>query len=225
MGGVALLFAQEALGGAVFGLAIGLVAYNLLKRVDNYTVEVLITLALVTGGYALAQTLHVSGPLAMVVAGLFIGNRGRLFAMSTRTREHLDTFWEMTDEILNAVLFVLIGLEMVLVEYTPLSLLATFLAIPLVLASRLLSVGVPISLIRLRRAFLPYTVRMMVWGGLRGGISVALALSLPSGPTRDLLITMTYGVVVFAILVQGLTIGRVAARIPPSTSSSPSSTP
>ena len=157
VGGVALLFAQEALGGAVFGLAVGLVAYNLLKRVDNYTVEVLITLALVTGGYALAQTLHVSGPLAMVVAGLFIGNRGRLFAMSKNTREHLDTFWEMTDEILNAVLFVLIGLEMVLVEYTPRSLLAAFLVIPLVLASRLLSVGVPISLIRLRRAFLPYT--------------------------------------------------------------------
>ena len=152
--GVALLFAQEALGGAVFGLAIGLVAYNLLKRVDNYTVEVLITLALVTGDYALAQTLHISGPLAMVVAGAFYRQPGppfcdeHAYAASTWT-----PLWEMTDEILNAVLFVLIGLEMVLVEYTPLSLLAAFLTIPLVLASRLLSVGVPISLIRLRRAF------------------------------------------------------------------------
>ncbi len=216
VGGVALLFAQEALGGVVFGLVIGLITYHLLKRVDDYTAEVLITLALVTGGYAFALTLHISGPLAMVVAGLFIGNRGRLFAMSETTREHLDTFWEMTDEILNAVLFVLIGLEMVLVEYTPRSFTAAFLAVPLVLVSRLLSVGVPISLIRLRRAFLPYTIRMMVWGGLRGGISVALALSLPSGETRDLLLIMTYGVVVFAILVQGLTVGRVAARIPKS---------
>ncbi len=212
--GVALLFATEALGGVAYGFVIGLIAYYLLKNVDNYSVEVLITLALVTGGYALALALHTSGPLAMVVAGLFIGNRGRLFAMSERTREHLDTFWEMTDEIFNAVLFVLIGLEMLIVEFLPIEFYAALLVIPLVLLSRLVSVGVPINLLRLRRNFLPYTVRMMVWGGLRGGISIALALSLPPGEERHLIVAMTYGVVVFAILVQGLTVGQVAKRIP-----------
>ena len=212
--GVALLFATEALGGVAYGFVIGLIAYYLLKNVDNYSVEVLITLALVTGGYALALALHTSGPLAMVVAGLFIGNRGRLFAMSERTREHLDTFWEMTDEIFNAVLFVLIGLEMLIVEFLPIEFYAALLVIPLVLLSRLVSVGVPINLLRLRRNFLPYTVRMMVWGGLRGGISIALALSLPPGEERHLILAMTYGVVVFAILVQGLTVGQVAKRIP-----------
>ena len=211
---VALLFATEALGGVVYGFVIGLIAYYLLKNVDNYSVEVLITLSLVTGGYALALALHTSGPLAMVVAGLFIGNRGRLFAMSDRTREHLDTFWEMTDEIFNAVLFVLIGLEMLIVEFLPIEFYAALLVIPLVLLSRLVSVGVPINLLRLRRNFLPYTVRMMVWGGLRGGISIALALSLPPGEERHLILAMTYGVVVFAILVQGLTVGQVAKRIP-----------
>ncbi|CAN5878646.1 sodium:proton antiporter [soil metagenome] len=211
---VALLFATEALGGIVYGFIIGLIAYYLLKNVDNYSVEVLITLALVTGGYALALGLHTSGPLAMVVAGLFIGNRGRLFAMSDRTREHLDTFWEMTDEIFNSVLFVLVGLEMLIVEFVPLELYAALLVIPLVLLSRLVSVGVPINLLRLRRNFLPYTVRMMVWGGLRGGISIALALSLPPSAERHLIVAMTYGVVVFAILVQGLTVGQVAKRIP-----------
>lgn len=211
---VALLFATEVLGGVAYGFVIGLVAYYILKNVDNYSVEVLITLALVTGGYALALALHTSGPLAMVVAGLFIGNRGRLFAMSDHTREHIDTFWEMTDEIFNAVLFVIIGLEMVVLEFGTLELYAALLAIPLVLLSRTVSVGVPINLLRLRRDFLPYTVRMMVWGGLRGGISIALALSLPPRRERDLIVTMTYFVLVFAILVQGLTVGQVAKRIP-----------
>ncbi len=210
VGDVALLFAQEALGGILFGLALGLLAYLMLRRVDNYTVEVLVTLAVVAGGYALALLLHTSGPIAMVVAGLLIGNQGRLLAMSESTREHLDTFWEMTDEILNAVLFVLIGLEMLLIPFTGPRLWAAFLAIPLVLAARFLSVNLPI----IRRMFPRYTVRMMVWGGLRGGISVALALSVPEGPERNLILAMTYGVVVFAILVQGLTVGRVARRLP-----------
>jgi len=208
--GALLLFVQEAVGGALFGLTVGYVAYLLLKSIDNYTVEVLLTLAVVTGGYALAQALHTSGPLAVVVAGLFIGNRGRLLAMSERTREHLDTFWEMMDEVLNAVLFVLIGLEVVVLAFTRGYLWAALLAVPVVLGARFISVGVPISLFRLRRTFRPYTVRVMVWGGLRGGISVALALSLPNSPERDLLIAMTYGVVVFSVLAQGLTIGQVA---------------
>ncbi len=210
--GALTLFAQEAAGGLLFGLIVGGAAYLLLKSIDNYTVEVLITLAVVTGGYALAQTLHTSGPLAVVVAGLFIGNRGRLLAMSEKTREHLDTFWELIDEILNAVLFVLVGLEVVVLAFTQSYLWAALLAIPVVLGARLLGVGLPITLFRLRRTFLPYTVRVMVWGGLRGGISIALALSLPVSPERDLIIAMTYGVVVFSVLVQGLTVGWVAQR-------------
>jgi len=211
---VAKLFAQEAIGGIFFGMAIGLIAYYLLKSIDEYSVEILITLSLVTGGYALASHLHTSGPLAMVVAGIFIGNQGRLFAMSQRTREHIDTFWEVIDEILNMILFVLIGLEVIIVNFDSKSLIISLLAIPLVLIGRFFSVSLPISLMRLRKTFLPYTIRMMVWGGLRGGISIALALSLPAGEERDLIIKLTYAIVVFSILVQGLTIGKVAAKIP-----------
>ncbi len=214
---ITMLFAQEALGGIVFGIVIGLIAYYLLKSINDYTVEILITLALVTGGYAVALNLHTSGPLAMVVAGLFIGNQGRLFAMSQKTREHLDTFWKLTDEILNAVLFVLIGLEMLVVKFNFLRIEASLLIIPLVLFGRFISVGLPISLLRLSRlSFRPYTIRMMLWGGLRGGISIALALSLEPSSERDIILTMTYGVVVFSLLVQGLTIGQVAKQIPAS---------
>ncbi len=211
--GALLLFAREAVGGVVLGLVLGLLTYLMLRQLNHYTVEVLLTLALVTGGYALAQALQTSGPLAMVVAGLFIGNHGRMLAMSDDVRQHLDTFWELVDEILNAVLFVLIGLE-VLVLAAGFPWQAGLLAIPLVLAARLVSVGVPVNVMRLGRTFPPWTVRTMVWGGLRGGISIALALSLPAGPERDLIVAMTYAVVVFAILVQGLTVSRVAGRIP-----------
>ncbi len=213
-GHVALLFLQEAGGGALLGLALGWLTYRALRSVDHYQVEVLLTLALVTGGYALAERLHVSGPLAMVVAGLLIGNHGRLFAMSARTREHLDTFWELTDEVLNAVLFLLIGLE-VLVLAPALRgpvLLAGLAAVPVVLLARLVSVGLPVGLLRPFRAFGPGTVRVLTWGGLRGGISVALALSLPEGPARELLVPVTYVVVVFSILVQGLTLGWAVPR-------------
>jgi CPA1 family monovalent cation:H+ antiporter len=210
---VVKLFLREAVGGAAFGLLLGIVAYRMLKSVDNYTVEVLITLAVVTGGYAAAQQLHTSGPIAMVVAGLLVGNQGRAFAMSERTREHLDTFWEMTDEVLNAVLFVLIGLEVLVIRFDRVSLFAALAAIPLVLAARAGSVAVPLLAMRVRRRFPPFTLRLMTWGGLRGGISVALALSLPAAPWRDAVIGLTYGVVVFSILVQGLTVGRLAARV------------
>ena len=211
--GTAALFVREALGGMALGFVLGMTTYVLLRAVDQYTVEVLLTLALVSGGYALADAAHMSGPLAMVVAGLFIGNRGRTLAMSSTTREHLDTFWELVDEILNAVLFVLIGLEiLVLARGYPWPL--ALLAIPLVLVARLVSAGAAITTLRARRHFPPWTVRTMVWGGLRGGISVALALSLPLGHERDLIVSMTYAVVVFSILVQGLTVSRVARRIP-----------
>ena len=210
-GGVALLFAEEALGGIVFGLVIGYVAYWLLKSIDRYDVEILITLALVLGGYALAIQLHVSGPIAMVVAGLMIGNHGRSLAMSDTTREHLDTFWELIDEILNAMLFVLIGLEMVILTFEQDYLLASLLVIPIVLLARLVCVGVPVSVMRRRFgfAFSPHAIKIMTWGGLRGGISVALALSLPVGPERQIILALTYIVVLFSILVQGLTVGRL----------------
>jgi CPA1 family monovalent cation:H+ antiporter len=206
---VVLLFLLEALGGALFGLIVGFIAYRMLSSVDNYQVEVLITIALVMGGYTLANTLHLSGPIAIVVAGLFIGNQGRRLAMSKKTRQHLDTFSELVDEILNAVLFVLIGLEILVLAFTQRYLLAGLLMIPIVLFARFTSVGISIGLMRLRRTFTPNAIKILTWGGLRGGISVALALSLPAGPERDVIVAMTYTVVVFSILVQGLTIGRL----------------
>lgn len=209
MAKVVLLFAKEALGGVLCGLATGLLAYWMLKSVDNYPVEILITLALVTGGYALAEALDLSAPIAIVVMGLLIGNHGRALAMSEKTCEHVDTFWELVDEILNAVLFVLIGLEVLVLPFTSAYLLAGILAVPITLLARWVSVGIPIGLLRLHREFSPNVVKIMTWGGLRGGISVALALSLPAGPGRDVILAITYTVVVFSILVQGLTIGRL----------------
>jgi len=211
-GSVLWLFATEAVGGVLFGLAIGGVAYFMLRSVDNYQVEVLITLAVVTGGYAAAEKLHLSAPIAIVVAGLLIGNHGRLLAMSERTREHLDTFWLLVDEVLNAVLFVLIGLEVLVLSFRGEYLMAGLLAIPAVLIARMVSVGLPIGVMRRFRQFTPGVVTILTWGGLRGGISVALALSLPAGEVRDTLVTVTYVVVVFSILVQGLTLGHVVRR-------------
>ena len=211
VGHIMLLFVEEAIGGIFFGFIIGWVAYLMLKSVDNYQVEVLLTLALVMGGYALAHAIHVSGPIAMVVAGIFIGNRGRLFAMSEKTREHLDSFWELMDEILNAVLFLLIGLEVLVLTTKANYLIAGLVMIPIVLLARFISVGLPITFMRRIRDFSPNAIKIMTWGGLRGGISVALALSIPSGPEREALLTVTYIIVVFSILVQGLTIKRLIA--------------
>ena len=191
----------------------GWVVYRMLRSVDAYQVEILLTLGLVTGGYALAQALHVSGPLAMVVAGLLIGNRGRALAMSEETIRHLDSFWELSDEFLNSVLFVMIGLEVLILDLGPGFLSAGILAIPLVLFARFVSVGVPVQLLKSLRSFSPHAVKILTWSGLRGGISVALALSLPPGPERDLLVAVTYVVVTFSIVVQGLTVGSVARRL------------
>lgn len=213
--GVVWLFFLEAVGGVVYGLAIGYLAYVMLKSVDDYQVEVLITLALVMGGYTLARALHTSGPLAMVVAGLMIGNHGRALAMSETTREHLDTFWELLDVVLNVVLFVLIGFELLILTLKAPYLAAGLLAVPTVLLARFLSVGLPMSLLRVRRDAGPdpHAVKVLTWGGLRGGISVALALSLPAGAGRDALVVVTYVVVAFSIIVQGLSFGPLLKRL------------
>lgn len=208
---VGWLFVQEAIGGALFGIALGYGGYRMLKSINNYQVEVLITIAMVTGGYSLAQYLHLSGPIAIVVAGLMIGNRGRRLAMSEETRVRLDNFWELVDEVLNAVLFLLIGVEILLIHFLPSYIYSSLLIIPLVIAARFVSVGVPVSLLRFKNTYSPHTIKILTWGGLRGGISVALVLSLPPGPYREPLIAATYAVVLFSILVQGLTVGRVAA--------------
>lgn len=200
------LFAKETIGGILVGFALGLIGYRMLKKVDNYNVEILITLALVLGGYTLAISINTSGPLAIVFAGLLIGNYGRKFAMSEKTRTNLDTFWELVDEILNAVLFVLIGLEVLIITLTNRSLLAGVLAIPIVVLARFVSVGIPVSMLKFFRQFSPHVIKILTWGGLRGGISVALALSIPKGYERDMIVTMTYAVVVFSILIQGLTL-------------------
>jgi len=207
------LFLTEAVGGAVFGLVIGWIAYRLLKSVDNYRVEVMLTLALVMGGYALASAIHVSGPIAVVVAGLLIGNHGREFAMSDTTRQNLDAFWELIDEILNALLFVLIGLEILVLTFTRELFFVGLLAIPAILLARWVSVALPVAVISRWREFTQGAVTIMTWGGLRGGISVALALSLPAGREREIVLVVTYIVVIFSILAQGLTLKRVVRAL------------
>lgn len=209
------LFMTEAVGGALLGLVAGFFAYRMLKQVNNYQVEIIITLAMVTGTYALADRLHTSGPIAIVVAGLLIGNHGRAFAMSDTTRDNLDSFWELVDEILNALLFMLIGFELLIMEFTPTFLAAGLLSIGTTLLARWMSVGVTISAMSLFRSFSPGAVRILTWGGLRGGISVALALSLPMVPERNEIIAITYIIVIFSIIVQGLTLGRLVDRIYP----------
>ena len=212
IGSAASALAREAGGGIVFGLVLGYVTYRLLKSIDNYQVEVLITLGAVMGGYAAASRLHISGPLAMVVIGLMIGNEGRAHAMSDDTRRYIDMFWELIDEILNAVLFVLVGLEVLLIAFSGPLLLAGGIAIAITLLSRWSTAGLPVfalpGVFRLPEG----SATVLTWGGLRGGISVALALSLPFGDARDVILALTYLVVVFSILVQGLTIGGVVKR-------------
>lgn len=208
----ASLFFIEALGGAALGLVVGWIAFFLMRAIDDYPVELLVTLATVMGGYSLAQRLHISGPVAMAVAGLLIGNRGAALAWSDLTRDYLLKFWALVDEVLNAVLFLLIGLEGVALLGAPKLLLFGIACIPLVLLARTLSVGGPLIFWPKSLPFYP-SLRILVWGGLRGGISIALALSLPNNPYKDYLVTATYIVVLFSVLVQGATIERALAKV------------
>ena len=215
LGEGATLLLHEAGGGLLFGARLGYIGFRLLRSIDHYQVELLLTLATVMGGYALANWLHVSGPLAMVVAGLVIGHHGRALAMSDTTRHHVDLFWELIDEILNAVLFVLIGLEVVLIRFDGGIALVAVVAVLVTLGARALTVGLPVALGRSAFRLPPGAARVLTWGGLRGGISVALALLLPAGPQREILVALTYCVVVFSILVQGLSIGKLVRRVVP----------
>ncbi|MEA3639375.1 MAG: sodium:proton antiporter [Lamprobacter sp.] len=213
LGSALTLFVKEAVGGLLLGLASGGIAYLMLRRVDNYQVEVLITLAVASGAYALAEHLHLSAPITVVVAGLLVGNQVRHHVMSEKTQSHLDDFWELADEILNAVLFVMIGLEVLVISINGPTLIAGLLAIPLVLVARVISVGAPVSWMRRFRSFSTGAITILTWGALRGGISVALVLSLPESEVRDALLTVTYIVVAFSILVQGLTLGPLVRRV------------
>jgi CPA1 family monovalent cation:H+ antiporter len=210
---VAKLFLQEAVGGAVLGLVLGWLTFRLMARIDDYSLEVLLTLALAFGGYQLAVWLHVSAPIMAVCAGLLIGDVGTTHGMSEVTRTYVDAFWKLIDEILNAVLFLLIGIEVFAVTFSLATAWAGLAAILLALAARLAAVALPVLILRPFRDFSPGVIPMMTWGGLKGGISVALALSLPETEWKPLILTATYMVVVFSIVVQGLTIKRLANRL------------
>ncbi|MFP6895697.1 MAG: sodium:proton antiporter [Roseibacillus sp.] len=213
-GDIVKLFVVDAGGGMLWGFVIGTVAFYMLRSIDNYQIEVLITLAVVTAGYRLASYWHLSGPLAMVVAGLMIGNKGRSLAMSEKTREHIDTFWELVDEILNAVLFLLIGLELLILDLSGSALAVGAILILVVLAARFIAVSIPVALLKRKRAFTPGVVKILTWGGLRGGISVALALGIPEhAEHREVILVVTYVIVVFSIAVQGLTLKPLVAKV------------
>jgi CPA1 family monovalent cation:H+ antiporter len=210
------LFLLEAFGGGVLGLVTGYIAYRAMRRIDDYVVEVFITLALVTATYTLAEKLDISGPIAVVAAGLLIGERGPTDAMSENTQRYLFGFWTLIDELLNSVLFLLIGLELIVVGVNLSFGWLALCTIPVLLAARALSIGIPIHALSYALRFIKGTIPVLIWGGVRGGISVALALSLPYVAQRAIILTATYAVVLFTIIVQGLTLKWVIRRTVPS---------
>ncbi|GGI32020.1 cation:proton antiporter [Bradyrhizobium guangdongense] len=212
VGDVAELLLREAVGGILLGIVTGYVAYRAMRLIDDYAVEVLISVALVTGTYALASHLHVSGPLSMVAAGLLIGDRGPRYAMSERTQRYVFALWTVVDEILNSVLFLLIGLETLVLRFDPRTLLLATAAVPIVLVARFVSVGVQPLLFAWTKMLSWANAPFLTWAGVRGGISVALALSLPDHPAKPLILAATYAVVLFSIIVQGSTLGWVVKR-------------
>lgn len=211
--GIARVFVVEAGGGALLGAVAGWIAYRMMREVDDFTIETLVTLALVTCTYGIAHRLHVSGPIAVVVAGLLVGHRGPKDAMSDQTQQHLFGFWTLLDEILNSVLFLLIGLEVLVVNFGAQFMTVAVVVIPLALVGRFAAVALPVQALRARLTFKPGTIPLLTWGGLRGGISVALALSLPDSEVKPVLLAATYAVVVFTIVVQGSTLAMVARRV------------
>ncbi|MXO58331.1 sodium:proton antiporter [Altererythrobacter salegens] len=206
------LFAIEAGGGILVGLIVGWLGYRAMRSMDEYALEVTISLAVVMGGYALCSALHVSGPLAMAVAGLLIGNHGVTYAMSDTTRDYVIKFWELIDEMLNSALFLLIGLEMIVIVPGLPHVELGLLAVPVVLFARALSVSLSTRAVPAAKPQAPGSWQVLVWGGLRGGISIALVLSLPEGVTRDLLLAATFAAVLFSVLVQRATLGRMIER-------------
>ncbi|HYX09265.1 MAG TPA: sodium:proton antiporter [Bacteroidales bacterium] len=209
---VGWLFIREAGGGLLLGILIGYGSYLLMRSIDNYKVEVLLSVAVVMGGYTIADRLEVSGPLAMVAAGIMVGNKGRRQAMSDTTWNYISSFWELIDEIMNAILFVLIGLELLIIPFDINYLVIGSVTILIALSSRYISVWLPGQFIRLHEKFSHKTMVLLTWGGLRGGISIALALSLPENLHQNLWLSVTYVVVAFSIIVQGLTISKVAEK-------------
>jgi CPA1 family monovalent cation:H+ antiporter len=212
-GHIAELFFVEALGGAALGFATGYVAYRSMRVIDNYPLETLISLAVAAGTYAAAAKFHMSGPIAVVVAGILIGNRGPQDAMSDLTQRYVFGFWQLVDEILNSVLFLLIGLEVLVLGFDPAFAWLSLASIPLALLARFLAVALPVIVLRTRQKFAPGTIPVLTWGGLRGGISIALALSLPDVAEKPALLAATYAVVVFTIVVQGLSLRSVVERV------------
>lgn len=214
-GAIGLLFLQEAVGGILAGLIIGFIGYRLMKSIDHFQTEILISLAMVMGGYSLCHYIHVSGPLAMVVAGIMTGNRGKALAMSDVTRDYLGKFWEVTDEILNAILFMLIGLEIVVVHFQLNYLTIGITTALLLVISRFISLYIPAFSLGFKRELGTKTITIMTWGGLRGGISIALALSLPNSPYKDIIVSITFVIVLFSILIQGFTIEKLIKLLKP----------
>ncbi|GAB2669393.1 cation:proton antiporter [Vibrio panuliri] len=215
VGSVSMLFLQEAVGGIVYGFALGLIFHYLISATDDHSMELLLTIGIPTAGYAFAEVLHVSGPLAMVVSGIMIGNWTRYIGFSKESEDHLDHFWELVDEFLNGLLFLLIGMSMLLFEFHKEDFILMAFAIPLVLSGRYLSVFISYIGFKRYRAYNPWSVRILTWGGLRGGLALAMALSIPTGiwvipdkliDVKEIILVMTYSVVVFSILVQGSTI-------------------
>lgn len=210
---VSKLFLLEAVGGIALGAFLGLTASNLMKKIDDYKVSVLMTLAIVMGGFLIAKETHVSSPLAMVIAGLIIGNYGKSVAMSKETQDYLGKFWELIDEIMNAILFLFIGFELLLIDDLLDQILLGVASIFIVLFSRFLSILIPFKTLLRRNPYSKGSLPVMVWGGIRGGVSIALVMSLPNGEWKDLLLEITYIVVLFSIVVQGLTVGKVANKL------------